>query len=280
MKKTAENYKRKWSEKDIAYLEKYFGVYSIQAIAKKLKRTPEAIITKKNRLGLGGARLATTYITVSELASALGRSKETVKRWIDKYELPATHKVILSKAKYSRIDVKKFWKWSKEHDKLMKWNLYNKGSLDHEPEWLEIAIKSSYKSDIKNKDKIWSKLEDCYLMEYYKNNMSYKEMAKRLNRTTSAIDGRLRVLGVKKTRKIQIKWTSKEVEILKSMLNKNKSYEEIAEELGRSLKGVSRKAEEIKKATKNPDQSIHSSKTENILKNSTSLYHEMEECQC
>lgn len=117
-------------------------------------------------------------------------------------------------------------------------------------------------------------------MEYYKNNMSYKEMAKRLNRTTSAIDGRLRVLGVKKTRKIQIKWTPKEVEILRSMLESNKTSEEIAEELGRSLKGVSRKAEEIKKATKNPDQSIPSSKTENILKNSTSLYHSLEGCQC
>lgn len=266
MKKTAENNKRKWSEKDIEYLEKYYGVYSIQAIAKKLGRTPGAIINKKNKLELGGARLATTYITASELAAALCRSKSTIKRWMDKCELPVTHKVIFTKAKYSRIDVKKFWKWSKEHPELMKWNLYNKGSLEHEPIWLEAAIKSSYKSDIKNKDKVWSKLEDCYLMEYYKNKMPYKEMAKKLNRTESAIDGRLRVLGVKKTRKIQIKWTLKEVEILKSMLKKNKSYEEIAEELGRSLKGISRKVEEIKKATKNTRQNILSSTSKNSSK--------------
>ena len=45
---------KKWSEKEIDYLNSMWGRYNLNALAKKLNRTVEAVKVKSERLGLGG----------------------------------------------------------------------------------------------------------------------------------------------------------------------------------------------------------------------------------
>lgn len=44
---------KSWSEAEDAYLQDKWGVVSIQGIAKALGRTENAVLNRKNRLGLG-----------------------------------------------------------------------------------------------------------------------------------------------------------------------------------------------------------------------------------
>ncbi|MCE5221887.1 MAG: hypothetical protein LLF98_11670 [Clostridium sp.] len=126
----------------------------------------------------------------------------------------------------------------------MKWELYERNSLGDEPKWLEKRKKRYMKDRIENKGKEWSKTEDCYLANYYKQGKKLKEIAELLSRTISAVDARLTFLGVKRTR-ITINWKPIEVEMLMQMRKEDKTYGEIAEELGRTEKSVKRKMDNL-----------------------------------
>ncbi|MGR5922045.1 hypothetical protein ACT7DD_25000 [Bacillus paranthracis] len=45
---------RLWRKEEIAYLEHYWGIYSIKHMAKKFGRSVDAVKLKAQRIGLGG----------------------------------------------------------------------------------------------------------------------------------------------------------------------------------------------------------------------------------
>lgn len=62
---------KNWTKEEDLYLEEYWGVKSIATIAKNLGRTKDAIMVRKNRLGLGRFLDNGEYITYSQLLKAL-----------------------------------------------------------------------------------------------------------------------------------------------------------------------------------------------------------------
>lgn len=58
---------KKWSEKEIDYLNSMWGRYNLNALAKKLNRTVEAVKLKSERLGLGGGLKAQDAITKADI---------------------------------------------------------------------------------------------------------------------------------------------------------------------------------------------------------------------
>lgn len=229
------NHKNKykaWTSEDIQNLREWYGIYSFETIAKRLGRTIKGVNTKKNQLKLGPPLEYTEYITAFDLAKALNRGHSSITMWINTKGLPATKRNISIKRKYYRIRTSDFWKWAKENQKYMRWNLYEKNSLGQEPEWLEEAIKESLKGFTKNHNE-WSETEICYLKEYYKQEMSLVEISKKINRTPAAIDFKLRKLGVKR-HKVNLKWRDEETELLKELRSQGLTHKEIAEELGRT----------------------------------------------
>ena len=247
-KKLQKKFKYKhWTEEEEAILIEMYGMHSYGKIAQRLKRSETAIIQKARKMNLGSPQQATEYINMSELGECLGRSKSTIKRWIKLKGLPHSKRIISKKDKMYRIDVQKFWNWAYENINLMKWELYTRNSLGKEPEWLDEKIKE-YNSKIKHKTTEWTETEIANLELWYKQGVEIKEIGKRLNRTPTAVDIRLTRIGADRRRIIILPWKDEEIKMLLEMRGKKKmKIKDIAEELGRSERGVMRKCDRLKK---------------------------------
>ena len=246
-KKLQKKFKyRVWTEEDEDLLIEMYGMHSYKKISQRLQRSETAIIQKARKMNLGSPQQASEYINMSELGECLGRSKSTIKRWIKLKGLPHSKRIISKKEKMYRIDVQKFWKWAYENINLMKWELYTRNSLGKEPEWLDKKIKE-YNSKIKYKTTEWTETEIANLELWYKQGVEIKEIAKRLNRTPTAVDIRLTRIGADRRRIITLPWKDEEIEMLLEMRGKKKmKIKDIAEELGRSERGVMRKCDRLK----------------------------------
>ena len=247
-KKLQKAFKYKhWTEEDEALLIEMYGMHSYKKISQRLQRSETAIIQKARKMNLGSPQQASEYINMSELGECLGRSKSTIKRWIKLKGLPHSKRIISKKEKMYRIDVQKFWKWAYENINLMKWELYTRNSLGKEPEWQDKKIKE-YNSKIKYKTTEWTETEIANLQLWYKQGVDLKEIGKRLNRSPNAVDIRLTRIGADRRRIITLPWKDEEIEMLLEMRGKKKmKIKDIAEELGRSERGVMRKCDRLKK---------------------------------
>lgn len=246
-KKLQKKFKYKhWTEEEEAILIEMYGMHSYGKISQRLQRSETAIIQKARKMNLGSPQQATEYINMSELGECLGRSKSTIKRWIKLKGLPHSKRIISKKDKMYRIDVQKFWKWAYENINLMKWELYTRNSLGKEPEWLDEKVKE-YNSKIKHKTTEWTETEIANLELWYKQGVEIKEIGKRLNRTPTAVDIRLTRIGADRRRIITLPWKDEEIKMLLEMRGKKKmKIKDIAEELGRSERGVMRKCDRLK----------------------------------
>lgn len=235
---------RIWTDKETEYLMKNYGRITIPTIAKKLNRTTKAVEVKITRLNLGHSYEAQGSITASELARVLGRAKSVILRWIYENNLKATLKTTGKKQKYQMIKARDFWNFAKNNPSFMKWELYERGSLLPEPKWLNDEIKTYFETRNKNKDKYWTKAEECYLLAYYNQDKQIKEISQIIGRSQDAIWLRLKKLNVKK-RVIQIKWRPIEDEMLTNMRKQGMFFKDIAEEMGRSKRSVQRRYERL-----------------------------------
>lgn len=231
---------RRWSDEEIEYLQKEYGRITVPTIAKKLNRTIGAVDSKILKLGLGHSYEAQGTITAAELSKALGRRTSVIYRWIYNNGLKATMKITYKKQKYQMIQIKDFWSFAKNNPQFMKWELYDKGSLIPEPKWLDKEIKNYFETRNKNKDKKWTKAEECYLLAYYQQGKQIKEISQLMERSEDAIWFRLKKLNVKK-RVVHLKWGPVEDEMLTTMRGKGMYFKDIAEEMGRSLRSVERR---------------------------------------
>lgn len=234
-----------WTTEEIEYLQKEYGRTNLDKISKKLGRTLSSVAGKAHRLKLGPSYEAQGEITAAELARSLGREKSTILRWIYNKELPSTHRKAKEKKKYQMIKIQDFWKWAEKNKNLMKWDLYERGSLPPEPKWIDEEIKNYAKNIIKKQKVKWSKSDESYLKFYYKQGKSISEIAKLLDRSEDAI--LCRIYKLKITKKVNISWRDIEIETLVSMRKNGSSFEEIAEELGRSEDGVKSRYKRLRK---------------------------------
>lgn len=240
----AEKEQKHWSKEDEQKLKELLGTQSYKTIAKILGRTQKAISEKRNSMELGSTNQATEYLNANQLAEALKRTSATIRAWINKRGLPHTKRVLANERKFYRIDVDLFWKWAKKNNGLMRWDLYELGTLPGEPKWI-LKEKENY---IKPKRRTWTQTDNTYLMFYYKQGMKLKEIGEKLDRTEKAIDQRL--VDLKAKRKIiQLGWKEEEEKTLTEMRKQGKTFEFIAEELGRSTDGVKAKSYYIDRKT-------------------------------
>lgn len=231
---------RRWTDEEIDYLLKNYGRKTIPDIAKKLNRSVKGVEGKAIRLGLGHSYEAQGNVTAAELARALGRAKSVVQRWIHNNGLKSRLKITSKKRKFQMVKIKDFWEFAKENPNFMKWELYERGSLIPEPKWLDEEIKRYCETRNKNKDKHWTKTEECYLIAYYNQGKQAKEISKLIGRSEYAVRNRLKKLKVS-NKIIKISWKPIEDEMLKTMRNKGMLFREIAEEMGRTKSSVQRR---------------------------------------
>lgn len=236
---------RKWSEEEEKYLEEKWGKVSLNAISKKLNRTPKAIITKKKRMKIGKWELNCDLITVVDLARSLGyKDENNFRKKIIALKFDVKEKLI-NKKKISVIDLDTFWKQSEKYKEKFNFANFEEGILGKEPLW----VVEKRKIDRLNPSKLfvnrkWSKKEDKLLIEKLKNpNCTYKSLAEDFNRTEHSIQSRLIHLGmhIRPEPRENYFWTNEEKEKFEELKAKGHDAYSIAKILNRSELSIKNK---------------------------------------
>lgn len=182
-----------WDKEEIMILEESAGERTIQSIARKLNRTPQAVRSKLNRLGFTSVRELNGSMSLMQLAKALGVSRSVVVRWINEYGLPATKKNYYfyhGKVRHYTIFPDEFWKWAEGHKEKINFARIDKYALLPEPEWVAHERKKDRKLPKKDK-RHWTKEEDEILLSMYESGATYKEIAETLGRSIRSVPARM-----------------------------------------------------------------------------------------
>lgn len=241
--------RKEWSNKEIDYLERFYGERSIEYIAQKLGRKPSAILRKARRIGLGAMTDYTDNLTTVQLAKALNVFQGTIKNLIKRYGLPARRQKLYKGYVY-KINVESFWKWAEQNKQRIHWENVEKNVLGKEPLWVDKARKVTLVQ--KKRFTKWSDYEIEQLKFYYNKGLSLDEIAKNLNRTEVAVKAKITKLGIS-NRLIILKWQKEEVDLLVDLSLKGYTDKYIAEKLGRSKSMVGGKKTELRKQGILPD---------------------------
>lgn len=243
---------KSWSEAEDAYLQDKWGVVSIQGIAKALGRTENAVLNRKNRLGLGAHLDAGAEITYHQLIIELygaGQGSYTESRLIRNGIPVKWHKV--NRCKFRVIDLEEFWKWAEEHKDLLDFSRLQPYALGPEPEWAKLKRKidiDKKRKTKKNHNDPWTASEDAKLRRMIeKGTHTYTDIASELRKTEGAVKRRLLDLNItgRPIRRPNKAWTQDEVDKLLRMKEQGYDWMHMGQELGRSALAVRGKYERL-----------------------------------
>lgn len=233
---------RNWTKEEEEYLIEKWGTVSIKQIAKKLNRTENAVVLKKQRLGLGAFLESGEYVTFNQLHIALGMGTSSGYKmisWVKNRNFPL-HTKRVNKNTYKVVYLDEWWEWAEKNKDLLDFSKFEENLLGEEPQW----TKEKRKHDVAKVQKYittpWTKAEDSRLIHLVeKHKYSYSELSTMLRRTNGAIQRRLCDLGVK-DRPVKADnhtlWTQEELLQLGELIKAGYGYELLAEALDKSAK--------------------------------------------
>lgn len=233
---------RNWTKQEEEYLIEKWGTVSVKTIAKKLNRSENAIVVRKNRLGLGAFLENGEYITWNQLSLALGKGNVDsykMTSWVKNREFPVHTKRVNANT-YKVVYLEEWWKWAEKNRDLLDFSDFEENILGEEPDW----AKEKRRHDVEKKQKYiktpWTKTEDEKLKHLVaKQQYSYDELSKILRRTNGAIQRRLCNLNIK-DRPVKAdnhtRWIETDFLYLGELIKAGYGYDLIAERIGKSSK--------------------------------------------
>lgn len=235
---------RNWTKEEEEYLIEKWGTVSVKTLAKTLNRSENAIIVRKNRLGLGAFLDNGEYVTWHQILLALGitgGSGYKITSWVKNRGFPVHTKRVNSNS-FRIVYLEEWWKWAEKNRDLLDFSKFEENVLGVEPEW----VKEKRKHDVEKTRKYittpWTKTEDEKLRRLVaKQKYTYDELSKMMRRTNGAIQRRLCDLGVK-DRPVKadnhIRWMEEDFGKLGELIKAGYGYDLIAENIGKSSKAV------------------------------------------
>lgn len=234
-----------WSKEEEEYLDEKWGELSIGTIAERFNRTPKAVRTKAVKMNLGGFLINGDYITFNTLIQTLGYyGKYFDNKWIKEHNFPVRRKRVEKRA-VKIVNIPEFWKWAEKNQDVFTFDRFIPNSLGKEPSWVQSKRESDIIRSHRKIRTTWTKEDDRYLiflLDQYQYTIT--EIANRMSRTEFAVERRIAILNImqRPVKAERIKWDDEKKEILKDMILKSRSYEEIAEKVGCSAKAAKNKA--------------------------------------
>ncbi|PFV44158.1 helix-turn-helix domain-containing protein [Bacillus thuringiensis] len=237
-----------WKKEEVAYLEQYWGIYSIKHMAIKFGRSVDAVKIKAQRLGLGDARLHFDGITILQLSEVIGVDYNCIKSWSKRFRFPIKLKLFSSEQKVKVVYYRDLWKWLKTYKHVVDFSRIEPGIFGPEPEWMSEKRNADLVAK-KKRGKPWSEDDDLLLKSLVNAHCyTYPEIAMRLQRTEGSVKRRLMELKIK-SRPVRIdnhtKYTKQEVKQILDLYDRGYSIDVIAERLGKSALGVRGKMERM-----------------------------------
>jgi hypothetical protein len=180
---------RKWTAKDVYFLQKCVGNCSLSSIAKQLNRSETAVLLKLKKMGLGNTKNATGLLTGGELAQTLNVDRKMVCHWIQFHGLEATSRITRFERKYWLLDANSFWKWAEQNQEKIDFSLIEKHALPPEPEWVDSARMHNTNKTIRTYNR-WTTKEIDLLLKWRKEGLNFNEIAEKLNRSRISVERR------------------------------------------------------------------------------------------
>lgn len=240
---------RKWTSEEENKLRDLWGRVSIDGIAKHLGRTRNAVIVRVNRLGLPPFLESGEYVTMQQLAIAIGYSASgstyRLKSWIEERGFPVQIKKRSSKARIRVVYLEEFWAWAEKNRSFIDFGRMEPLALGAEPPWVKEQRRIDYRSNALQRKDPWTEQEDARLkmllgMQKY----GYAELSDMLKRSNGAIKRRIRDLGLKDkpirapNTGLSATWKQEHFQILADGLRNGVSYTILAKRLGKSEKAI------------------------------------------
>lgn len=232
-----------WTKEEEEYLIDKWGTLSVKTIAKNLGRSENAIVVRKNRLGLGAFLESGEYITWNQLQIALGKelsgSGYKMISWVRNRGFPLHTKRVQNNS-FKVVYLEEWWEWAEKNRDLLDFSKFEENILGEEPPW----VKEKRRHDVEKAHRYiatpWTKTEDDKLIFLVaKQKYTYDDLSKMMRRTNGAIQRRLCDLGVK-DRPIKAdnhtRWTNEDFRRLGELIKAGYGYDLIAEEIGKSSK--------------------------------------------
>ena len=233
-----------WSKEEEDYLAEKWGTVSVRTIAKKLGRSENAVIVRKNRMGLGAFLESGEYITWNQLHIALGMGKSDSYKmisWVKNRGFPI-HTKRVNNNSFRVVYLEEWWEWAEKNRDLLDFSKFEENTLGEEPQW----VKEKRRHDVERTQKYimtpWTKAEDDKLRFLVaRQKYTYDDLSKMLRRTNGAIQRRLCDLNIR-DRPIKAdnrtRWTEEDFKRLGEFIKTGYGYDLMAEQIGKSSKAV------------------------------------------
>ena len=233
---------RRWTPSEISYMKNHWGEMSIPAIAKKLKRSINAIKIKARKVGLKDQRLYMQEISLNQLQNIIfkkGGGQMNYK--IESYDVPFTYKRIVNK-KIKVVHMDRFWDWLDKNRHAISLHDTDRESFGYEPAWVDEKRQADKRAYIYEERRPWTEDEDNRLRQLLKSyKYGYRDISIRLKRTEGALKRRMTDLKIKE-RPLRADnhnpWKSEEIEVVKKLYLKGYKSCIIAEYVDRSALAI------------------------------------------
>ena len=236
---------KKWTAEEEDYLAEHWGHSSVKALAEKLGRSEDAIVTRKDILGLGAFLDSGEYVTLHQLLQALGYGASDnykLKSWIKNRGLPVRNKRVRNNS-FRVVRIEDFWTWAEKNRSFIDFSKMEPLALGLEPDWVPEQRKKDYTAFAIQRKDPWTAGEDSRLIMLLKQHKyGYAELSEMLHRSAGAIQRRCINLGLKE-RPVKADnhgpgWSTEDLRTLAEGIRRGEGYVSIARKIGKSEKAV------------------------------------------
>lgn len=221
---------RRWTNEELEYLQSNYKHTKIKKIAKKLNRTEGAVEERAYLIGVSNWKDNLGFISAYQAGKIIGKDSRTLQNAGLKFRREGKLKV---------IELESFIKWLKNNQDKWDSRKLEEYGLGVEPKWLREKRTRDFVKTTFNK--AWTKKETDILIAGYLADKSFSELAESLNRSEGAIRSKINKLKVANKlpkKKIILRWSDEETNMLLELEKNNLTDEEIAYELGRDKEHI------------------------------------------
>lgn len=235
---------KNWTAEDLEWLQENWGSRSIPFIAERLNRSEAAIKVKAARLSLGPALMGGDWVSLNQLAKAMGYENGCgykVRSWVENRQMPV-HMKRVSKNCFRVVYLDEFWAWAEKNRAFLDFSRFEPMALGLEPDWVRDQRRKDRKAfSLQRKDR-WTPDDDARLESLLESGRyTYQQMSRELCRSCGAIQRRCADLGLR-LRPVRESphcvWLDTDFEVLADGIRGGDSYTLIAEAIGKSEKAV------------------------------------------
>ena len=179
---------KNWSTQEDNYLKEYWTNKTLNSLAKNLNRSTGSVFARAKKLKLGGMHV--NRVSINMICNIMQLEAHTVRRWINDHGLKAT-KITTNKHKRWHINIDDLLDWLEKNQDRFDSRRLEYMALGSEPIWLREKKKKDIKEGNNFALKYWTDSEVENLRMMFRQGKSYKEIARKLGRTTSSISQKL-----------------------------------------------------------------------------------------